>query len=74
MAVHESEVEDLRLDDDLVGRLHAAREKNEVVERGDDPRRRLELRESHIRLLKDLARTGSPGESDIREREDTPGE
>jgi hypothetical protein len=54
MAVRESEVEDLRLEDDLVGRLHAAREKNQVVERVDDPRRRSKLHESHIRLPEDL--------------------
>jgi hypothetical protein len=55
MAVRESEFEDLRLEDDLIGRLHAAREKNEVVERVDDLRRRSELCESHIRLPEDLA-------------------
>jgi hypothetical protein len=32
VAVRESKVENLRMDDDLVERLHATREKNEVVE------------------------------------------
>jgi hypothetical protein len=55
MAVCKSEVEDLRLEDDVVGRLCAARKKNKVVERADDLRRRSELQKSHIRLPEDLA-------------------
>jgi hypothetical protein len=55
IAVRQSEVEDLRLGDDLVGRLHPTREKNEVVETVDDPRYRSELHQSHIRLPEDLA-------------------